>query len=461
MIGAEHSSPSSASTDDTVDANAVVLEPVARPFAIVSENTKMLEKRYPHWDNNLLHNAASRHQASSSSPPPARSSVPNLFNTDYQLSKGESRMLLQKNSELHGVHLSSEESDESMYRVSSASEFFVADEVDESKGSSTSASALKDDLDGGGADGAALFYSEEMTGNERDWIPENINDIDRCAMDQIVQLIKFSSQSHVDFRCYRWKTVFWMLKRRMEVYDCPNMSTYLNWLRKNPDEIESLVDYLLIDRSKFFDHCPAYDSLDQKFLQRLVLERTISFTSDQKSDHEIKIWVAGCSTGEEAYSIGAILDYQLLQFDSKVPVRILATDLKDKCVERARLGVFSQSCSEDVLECTKCSNLLEADLPGVCRVNERVSRMVHFKVHNLLQTDCYPSGFDLISCRNVLLFLSKTWQVKVLRALLRSLKRNGVLFLGQNEYPVISSVQGEFQLKTISTRHSIVQKLSE
>lgn len=240
------------------------------------------------------------------------------------------------------------------------------------------------------------------------------------ALADILTLLK--RHTRVDFSQYKPTTLQRRIFRRMALHHLENLESYLQFLRDNPAEVEALYQEILIRVTSFFRDEEVFAALAQEVFPALVRNRN--------PDVSIRIWVAGCATGEEAYSIAmALLDY-LADNSLNPPIQIFATDVNEQSIEVARLGWYSQAQVVDV----SAERLQRYFVPvdGGYQINPLVRELCIFARQNLVSDPPF-SRLDLISCRNVLIYFGLTLQRRVLPMFHYGLKPQGFLLLGSSE----------------------------
>lgn len=230
------------------------------------------------------------------------------------------------------------------------------------------------------------------------------------------------SKTGHDFSRYKQSTFFRRLQRRMQVMQVTSVSSYLELLRKDAREVELLFRDLLIGVTQFFRDAHAFEALEREVIPKILAN---------KSDHDpVRIWVPGCATGEEAYSIAIILREQMMRTDSMRKVLIFATDIDDQALEAARLGRYPHEIARHMSE-DRLDRFFVREDHGY-RVMKDIREMCIFSVHNLIK-DAPFSKLDLISCRNLLIYLDATLQHRVTPLFHFALRNGGYLFLGPAE----------------------------
>jgi two-component system CheB/CheR fusion protein len=224
-----------------------------------------------------------------------------------------------------------------------------------------------------------------------------------------------------DFSQYKKSTVYRRIGRRMNIHQIEEMPQYLRYLQENTHEIDLLFKEFLINVTNFFRDPEAFESLKQGALKEIIKEKTDSDV--------LRVWVPGCSSGEEVYSIAIIIKELLEETNKKVKVQIFGTDLDENSVKTARSGIYS-SISADMSP--ERLNKFFFTNDNSYTIRNDVRNMVVFANHNVIKDPPFTK-VDLISCRNLLIYLETDAQEKVLSNFNRALKEDGILFLGPSE----------------------------
>lgn len=240
-------------------------------------------------------------------------------------------------------------------------------------------------------------------------------------LNKILMLLR--SHTGHDFTLYKKNTVTRRVERRIAFHQLPDYIHYVNYLRENPLEIDILFKELLIGVTKFFRDIPAFEEMKEHFYARLL---------KKNNDDPIRIWIAGCSTGEEAYSI-AILVMEFLNAIKSRPhpkVQIFATDLDPNAIEHARAGFYFSNIIAE-LSAERLDKYFIKKANGYV-VRKEVREMIVFAQHNLIK-DAPFTRLDLLCCRNVMIYLTADLQKKLMPIFHYSLNIGGILFLGPAE----------------------------
>jgi two-component system CheB/CheR fusion protein len=228
-------------------------------------------------------------------------------------------------------------------------------------------------------------------------------------------------RSGVDFSAYKMGTAQRRLERRMHVNQIASIGEYLRYLQANPHELDALFSELLIGVTSFFRDPLAFDALAQA-LPALLNERP--------DGNPVRVWVAGCSTGEEAYSIGILVREYLSARGAPLNVQIFGTDIDPRAIETARTGFYPSGIVNDVTPARLERFFVKED--AGYRVRKEIRDQVVFAVHNVLGDPPF-SKLDLLSCRNLLIYLENVAQQRLLRLFHHALNPGGLLFLGPSE----------------------------
>ena len=233
------------------------------------------------------------------------------------------------------------------------------------------------------------------------------------------------SQTGHDFSQYKRSTVYRRIERRMALQQLGRMTDYLRYMRENPQEMQLLFNELLIGVTSFFRDPPAWEHLEKVAIPALLRER-----GDRAVG--LRAWVTGCSTGEEAYSLAILFKEVLAKVkrDEKGTLQIFATDLDKDAVDRARQGFYRSSIADDVSS-ERLHKYFVHEGEGY-RVVPQIREMVTFAVQNVISDPPFTK-LDILSCRNLLIYLGSELQKQLLDLFHYSLSPGGILFLGSAE----------------------------
>lgn len=235
-------------------------------------------------------------------------------------------------------------------------------------------------------------------------------------------LEQLRERSGVDFSAYKSSTITRRLHRRMVAAGTANLGEYVRYLQRNPDEYQRLVNSFLIKVTEFFRDPELFDELRERILPALI--------DDGQTGSELRIWSAGCATGEEAYSLAILISDLLAARNDSRTVRIFATDIDAEAVAFARQGVYSTASVSTLPPEVVERHFTRAD--GAFEVRKHIRGMVVFGQHDLGQRSPFPR-IDLILCRNVLIYFTTELQKRALQLFAFSLRDRGYLVLGKAE----------------------------
>lgn len=248
-----------------------------------------------------------------------------------------------------------------------------------------------------------------------------------------------------DFKHYKTSTLMRRIQRRMQVLQLTNVADYIERLSSRHEEVETLFKELLINVTQFFRDPESFEALKQDVLAPLL--------KNNQTNQKIRVWVPGCSTGEEPYSI-AILFRELLQGVKNPPeIQIIATDIDDAALTVARKGLYAPTIAEHVSAGRLARHFTKRS--GRYSVNKELREMCLFSIHNII-TDPPFSHLDLISCRNLLIYLGPHLQKKLFPVFHYALRISGYLFLGTSETLTFHKEL----FKSINSKHRIAQRKS-
>jgi two-component system, chemotaxis family, CheB/CheR fusion protein len=233
--------------------------------------------------------------------------------------------------------------------------------------------------------------------------------------------------SGVDFSNYKHSTLQRRIRRRMVLHKVETLKDYLKFIGKKPEELEELYRDLLIHVTGFFREPDTFTALRKHVYPKLFEGR--------KPDNPIRIWVAGCSTGEEVYSIAiTLLEYMWVHSrnisQAATAIQIFATDISDTALDRARTGLYTEAAVSEIS--AERLKRFFVRLDGGFQINKSIRDMCIFAKQNLVKDPPF-SNLDLVSCRNLLIYLGPVLQRRVIPALHYALKPGGYLMLGTAE----------------------------
>ncbi len=249
---------------------------------------------------------------------------------------------------------------------------------------------------------------------------ENAQQVKEDAFRQLLALLRV--RKGADFTYYKQTTIRRRIIRRMGLNKMDNVSDYLSYVKDNVSEQDILYQDLLIPVTAFFRDPTTYETLINKVFPQLLEGRN--------EMNPLRIWIAGCSTGEEPYSIAICLHEYLKDIITDIKIQIFATDISEKSIAKARSGIYTKrdvaSLSSDRLQ------KYFTKINGSFQINKLIRDMCVFACHNFLKDPPFAK-MDFISCRNVLIYMEPFLQKRAITTFHYALKENGYLLLGKSE----------------------------
>jgi two-component system CheB/CheR fusion protein len=243
-----------------------------------------------------------------------------------------------------------------------------------------------------------------------------------------------------DFKHYKPATVLRRIERRMQVTQVTSLPAYSQYLRHHADETAALLKDLLISVTNFFRDPAAFEALETALAPRIEQAAANS--------RRVRAWVAGCATGEEAYSVAIVLSELAARQARPLDLHVFASDIDEHAIALARTGMYPDAIAADV-SLTRLRDFFQRDHAHY-RVRKELREKILFATHNLLRDPPF-SNLDLVCCRNLLIYLDREVQQQVMQVLHFALRPGGLLFLGTAESA--DAAQGLFTL--VDKRHRI------
>ncbi len=237
-------------------------------------------------------------------------------------------------------------------------------------------------------------------------------------------LILLRAQTGYDFSQYKQSTVVRRVERRMAVNQLERLEEYLRYFQQNPTEAAFLFRDLLIGVTNFFRDPEAFDTLEKGAVQRLF--------AGKPAGSAVRVWVPGCSTGEEAYSLAILLQERMEALKQHFGVQIFATDIDGEAIAAARAGVFPVNIAADISAERLARFFTLSPDGGSYHIQKSVRDMMVFSEHSVIKDPPF-SRLDMISCRNMLIYMGRELQKKVIPLFHYALNPGGLLFLGNSE----------------------------
>jgi two-component system CheB/CheR fusion protein len=271
--------------------------------------------------------------------------------------------------------------------------------------------------------GRILEYVRHATFSKAVPADQESGDGDAGGMEKVLILLR--RQSGHDFSVYKRSTLWRRIERRMNLHHFSAVRDYVRHLRENPQELELLFKEMLIGVTEFFRDPVVWDRLENEVIPDLIRARP--------DGGVLRAWVAGCSTGEEAYSLAIAFRDAVVAVNppNRMSLQVFATDLDKDAIDRARCGVYPADISKDVSE-VRLSRYFSREDNGCFRVCKDIREMVVFAQQNMV-SDAPFTKLDILCCRNLLIYLCADLQKKLLPLFHYCLNPGGVLVLGNAE----------------------------
>lgn len=246
---------------------------------------------------------------------------------------------------------------------------------------------------------------------------------DSSGMEKVLILLR--CQTGHDFSVYKHSTLWRRIERRMNLHHLTAVDDYVRFLGENPQELELLFKEMLIGVTEFFRDATVWERLRGEVIPEMIRTRP--------DGGVLRAWVAGCSTGEEAYSLAMVFQEALEEARParKISLQIFATDLDKDAIDRARVGAYPAGIARDV-PVELLNRFFTRDESGVFRVNKQIREMVVFAQQNMV-SDAPFTKLDILSCRNLLIYFCADLQKKLLPLFHYCLNPGGILVLGNAE----------------------------
>lgn len=278
--------------------------------------------------------------------------------------------------------------------------------------------------------------------------PENARTIrnleqDHVVLTEVLDLLR--TVEGVDFSSYRLSTITRRIERRLRINQVASPSAYLSLLKRSPDELRDLHNELLIGVTRFFRDTESFSELENSVIPKLV---------EDSNGATIRVWVAGCSTGEEAYSIGILFREYFEKVGNYCDVKIFATDLDRESINVGAKGLYPENIATDIGEDRLHKYFTKKE--SEYEVVSKIRRMIIFSHHNVIKDPPFTK-VDLVSCRNLLIYFQPDLQLKAISLFHFGLKPNGYLFLGKSE--ALGTLASEFS--AVSAKYKIFRKLRD
>ena len=238
-----------------------------------------------------------------------------------------------------------------------------------------------------------------------------------------------------DFSGYRTSMVKRRVNQRLSATSCKTSPEYLLHLKKQPNELDHLIDVLTINVSRFFRDTLAFEYIADRILPEIVYEKK------KTGDNSLRIWSTGCSMGEEPYSIAILISDLFEKEENDLGINIFATDIDKNILKKAKTGVYPYESIKSVkYRLLKKYFVSKGD---TFQLISKIKDMVSFSPYDLLDKKSYAppesvfGSFDMVFCKNVLIYFQTQYQELIFNKLYRSMAKKGYLVLGEAEIPSI------------------------
>ncbi|MGH7506533.1 MAG: chemotaxis protein CheB [Longimicrobiales bacterium] len=246
-----------------------------------------------------------------------------------------------------------------------------------------------------------------------------LEESDTAALARVLAHVRLKT-GH-DFACYKRSTVLRRIRRRMQFTGTETLGDYMRFLRETPEETATLFNDLLITVTSFFRDPESFDALEAEMP---------AIFAHKRAENEVRVWVTGCATGEEAYSIAILLCEQADRLERPPHIQIFATDVHEGAFSFAREGLYPESVTADISP-ARLERFFKKESGGY-RVKKTLREKVLFATHDVLKDPPFLR-LDLVSCRNLMIYLERDAQRQVLETFHYALAPNRLLFLGSSE----------------------------
>ena len=252
----------------------------------------------------------------------------------------------------------------------------------------------------------------------------------KSSIDKVILLLE--KQTGHDFSLYKKSTIIRRIERRKGMHHIDKIQTYVRFLQENPKEIDLLFKELLIGVTNFFRDSEVWIKLKEEIIPNIL--------NGVPDGHTIRAWVPACSTGEEAYSLAIVFNEVLSKLEKprNIRLQIFATDLDILSIEKARKGFFYSSILKDVSQ-ERINRFFTLENDGY-RVNTSIRELIVFAPHNVIKDPPFTK-LDILTCRNMLIYMEPQLQNKLIVLFNYSLIQSGIMMLGTAE-TIASSIKG-------------------
>ncbi len=266
--------------------------------------------------------------------------------------------------------------------------------------------------------GQILAYAKKIL--KKQAVPVSPAEKAPSALQKVMMILR--SQTGHDFSFYKKTTIHRRVEKRMDLHNIEDLTGYARYLHENPEEVQALFKELLIGVTSFFREPEAFEMFKRKYLPQIL--------DDKPDGYNLRVWVPGCATGEEAYSLAMIIFEYIERHRRDIKLQVFGTDIDEEAIKTARGGFYLDNIAIDVSQDRIRRYFTKEE--GGFRIKKDVRETVVFAAQNVVK-DAPFTKLDLISCRNLLIYLEPELQNRLLSLFHYSLKPGGILFLGTSE----------------------------
>lgn len=255
---------------------------------------------------------------------------------------------------------------------------------------------------------------------------------DNHTLKNILRFLK--EKRGFDFNGYRTSMLERRIQKRIHATNCINIDDYLAFLKHQPEELDHLIDVFTINVSRFFRN-----SLSFEYITKVIIPE-LFYSKAKEKDKSLRIWSAGCSFGEEPYSMAIIINEFLRKDETSIELNIFATDIDKKAIKGASVGSYGFESIKKVKYGILDKYFTKVD--DQYKIDPKIKKQIQFSFFDLLDKkstvppDSIFGNFDIVLCRNVLIYFDPDYQKIIFEKLYKALKPNGYLILGEAEVPV-------------------------
>jgi two-component system CheB/CheR fusion protein len=263
---------------------------------------------------------------------------------------------------------------------------------------------------------------------------------DKSALEKVIILLRTHTGN--DFSLYKKNTLYRRIERRMGIHKIDRITSYVHFLQENQAEVNILFKELLIGVTNFFRDIAVWEKLKETILPDIL--------ASTKDGSTLRAWIPGCSTGEEAYSLAMVFKEALEKVNKHggISLQIFATDLDESAVETARKGLFPANIATDVSQ-SRLNRFFIKTEDGY-RINTEIREMIVFAQHNIIMHPPFTK-IDILTCRNLLIYLDSELQKKLIGLFYYSLNPDGIMLLGSSETlgtqsPIFTTIDSKLKI---------------